>query len=420
MSETAISPLKLKQTPAAAFMMLLMPFGMSGGYVSVTLGYMLAKAHMPTAAIAVIISFNIWPQTLKVVWAPMVDTTLSAKTWYVIGAALTGLSILGLSVVPATITNAGLLTVLVIVCSLASTLVSQSSEVIMAHGVPDERKGAVSGWSQGGGLGGSGVGGGIGLYVAQHVSAPWVSGGVLALLCIACCGGLFLVNEPVRAARHPHYVESLKELGIDVWSVASSRLGLLVLLLMLLPIGSGGASNLFSAIATEWHAGVNVVEIATGVVSGFVTMGGAIVGGYACDRMDRRSAYCVFGVALAAVAVIMALAPRTPTQFIVWTLGYAAVLGACYAAYSASVLEAIGKGAAATKFNLLASVSNIPIAVMTTVDGSMHDRHGTTGMLFGEAALAVLAVLFFMAFARLTRGLPPIWRWFGGGSAPAA
>ena len=38
--------------------------------------------------------------------------------------------------------------------------------------------------------------------------------------------------------------------------------------------------------------------------------------------------------------------------------------GAGYAAYSAVVLEVIGRGAAATKFNLMASVANVPVTFM--------------------------------------------------------
>jgi hypothetical protein len=52
-------------------------------------------------------------------------------------------------------------------------MVSMSSELFMAHGIEDERKGAISGWSQAGNLGGAGVGGGLGLYLAQRVAAPW-------------------------------------------------------------------------------------------------------------------------------------------------------------------------------------------------------------------------------------------------------
>jgi PAT family beta-lactamase induction signal transducer AmpG len=67
------------------------------------------------------------------------------------------------------------------------------------------------------------------------------------------------------------------------------------------------------------------------------------------------------------------------------------------------VLEAIGKGAAATKFNLLAAASNVPIAAMTDVDGLFHDRYGTSAMLYGEAAVALLAIAGFALLARTTQ-----------------
>jgi hypothetical protein len=59
------------------------------------------------------------------------------------------------------------------------------------------------------------------------------------------------------------------------------------------------------------------------------------------------------------------------------------------------VLEVIGRGAAATKFNLMASVSNVPIAVMPLVDGTLHDQHGSNAMFYGEAALSVAAAVLF-------------------------
>lgn len=395
-----------KETPSAIFLVLVLPFGVSAGYVGVTLAFLLAKAGMPTAAVAAIVAFSIWPQSWKVLWAPVVDTTLNAKTWFVIGVVLTGLSIVALSVTPATLKTAPLLTVLVVVSSLASTLVSMSAELFMAHGVPDGRKGAVSGWSQAGNLGGAGIGGGLGLYLAQRVSAPWETGAALAALCIACAAGLLWVDEPERPARPSRHFESVRELIADVWSLARSRLGFLVLILMVLPIGSGGASGVWAAIASEWRVGGDMVALVAGVLGGVASLVGAVAGGYICDRMDRRTAYCVFGLALAAVAVAMALLPRNPGVFISATLAYATVLGACYAGYSAAVLEAIGKGAAATKFNLLASVSNLPVAFMTATDGVLHDRYGSSGMLYGEAGVAVLAVIGFAGFTRLTRASP--------------
>jgi hypothetical protein len=92
---------------------------------------------------------------------------------------------------------------------------------------------------------------------------------------------------------------------------------------------------------------------------------------------------------------MMALAPRTPAMYVAFVLIYAAVTGACYTAYSAVVLEAIGQGAAATKFNFMASVSNIPIGALIALEGQWHDKGGANLMLYGEAAAALASVVVF-------------------------
>ena len=400
MSAAAARP---RPTPSWVFLPLLLPFGISAGYATVTLSYQLSHAGMAAAAVAALVAFSVWPQTWKVFWAPLVDTTLSPRLWHVIGSVAVGVSILGLSVVPASAKTAALLTVLIVVSSIASTAVSMATEVFMADDVEDARKGAVSGWSQGGNLGGAGLGGGVALWLSQHVAAQWVSGAAICAICVACSAALLLVKGEHRARERPHILQSLKDVLRDVWAVTRSRAGFLVLVLMLLPIGSGGAQAMWAATGGEWHADADTVALVNGLLGGVVTLVGAVLAGFLCDRLDRRTAYCLFGIALGAVAILMAIGPRTRDVFVVSTLAYAFVLGACYAAYSAAVLEAIGKGAAATKFNLLAAASNVPIAIMTTADGTLHDRFGSNGMLWGEALIALAAVVFFAAFAEVTR-----------------
>jgi hypothetical protein len=102
----------------------------------------------------------------------------------------------------------------------------------------------------------------------------------------------------------------------------------------------------------------------------------------------------------------MAIAPRTPNMFVLFTLLYAAVLGGAYSAFSAVTLEAIGRGAAATKYNLLASLANVPIAWMTVVDGWAQTRWGSSAMLLAEAATGGLAVGVFVVVAAAT-GIRP-------------
>ena len=99
----------------------------------------------------------------------------------------------------------------------------------------------------------------------------------------------------------------------------------------------------------------------------------------------------------------MALAPRTEPMFVLFTMGYAFIVGLSYAGFTAVVLEAIGKGAAATKYNLFASLSNMPIAWMTYVEGITHSARGSGAMLMVDAVAALLALALFAAIAALTR-----------------
>ncbi len=66
-----------------------------------------------------------------------------------------------------------------------------------------------------------------------------------------------------------------------------------------------------------------------------------------------------------------------------------------YAGFTAFVLEAIGKGAAATKYNVYCSFSNMPIYYMTYITGWAHDQWGSTTMLVTEASLCVAGAVLF-------------------------
>ena len=395
----------------AVFAALFAPFGISSGYVTVTLAFLLKEAGLPVALIAAVTALSVLPQTWKMLWAPLVDTVGNPKLWYGLGTAITGGTILAMSVLPMTRGGVPVLSALIVLSSIASTFVSMSSEIFMANYVPEATRGRASGWSQVGNLGGTGIGGGIGLLIAEHVSQAWVSGAVLAAICFACWAGVLLMPAHRRAVRVReregwapgvlHYLMGLRQVLIDVWAVIRSRLGLLALIIMLLPIASGGLP--FSAVADEWGAGANTVAAVNGLGGGVAAALGALVGGYVYDRMDNKLAYCVFGILVGVVAVGMAYAPRTELMFAVFVLGYQFMIGGGYAGYVAIILEAIGKKSAATNFNVMAAVANMPIWFMTTFDGWVHDKYGTVAMFWGELLLPAATIAAFALLVAATR-----------------
>lgn len=396
--ETSPAP---RHTSAIAFFVLMLPYGISGGY-SMTLAFQLAHAGMTTGAIAAILAMVVWTQTWKVAWAPLVDATLGYKRWHVIGAVATALALLGLGIVPPLPDRAALLSAMAVVVGIASTLTSMSAEGLIALSIEDERRGTVSGWLNAGNLGGVGLGGGLALWLSQHLATAWLPAAALATLCLACTVALPFVHPTLARPQRPAFTAELAAVGRALWVLSASRAGLTVIVLMLMPVGSGAAQNLWAAVAGDWRADGGTVALVNGALGGVASLVGSVIGGRLCDRLDRKTAYCLFGLALCVTSVAMAVLPRTPATFVVMTLVYALVLGACYAAYGAVVLEVIGTSAAATKFQLLASLSNVPIALLIGWDGVFHDRGGAGAMLWGEAAVGVAGILAFIA---LTRGL---------------
>ena len=382
-----------------AFMVLIIPFGVVSGYLTVAIAWQLKQAGLSVEQVAGIIALSYIPHVWKFLWAPIADSTLTQKRWHLLATTASAVGIAALGAFPATKAGLAALTVAVIVGSWATTFVGMATESLMAYSTPEALKGRASGWFQAGNLGGAGIGGGFGLWLIQRVPHPWMASATIGVLCLLCCLALFAVPTPERSHGGGSIGQELLRSVRDLWNVVRRRSGLLALFLCFLPVGAGAASGLWAAVANEWQASGDLVALATGVLTGVIAAVGCVAGGWICDRIDRKAAYIAYGLLQAACAVGMALCPRTPAMFVLWTLTYAFITGLTYAGYSAFVLEAIGKGAAATKFSVYASLSNFPIMYMTSIDGKAHHRWGSAGMLFTEATLCVLGAIVFVAVA---------------------
>ncbi|HLY56970.1 MAG TPA: MFS transporter [Stellaceae bacterium] len=385
----------------SVFMFLFAPYGIATGFVNVTLGFALTTAGVPVAEVAAIVAVGLLPQTWKVLWAPIIDTTLTRKRWYVLAATTTGLAMAATGFVPATAESLPLFYALVFGFNVTVSFLTMSVESLMAHATDDSQRGRAGGWLQAGNLGGLGLGGGAGLWLAEHVQGGWLPATVLGTACIACGAGLVFIDEP--PPERERLGRALLDVAADVWSVAASRRGFLAMILFVLPIGTGAAANLWADVAGDWHADADTVAFVGGVMSGLISAAGCLVGGYLCDAMHRLRAYALYGLLLALCAVVMAAAPRTPAMFVVISGAYNFITGLSYAAFTAVSLEAIGRGAAATKYNLLACLANMPIAYMTYYDGKVQTGWGSGSMFLFEAACGVLSIVAFSGILAAVR-----------------
>ena len=225
---------------------------------------------------------------------------------------------------------------------------------IMAKCIEESNKGKASGWYQAGSLAGVGLGGGAGLWLATHYTV--VIAGIV--LC-----------------------------------TASAVFALVILLMM--PIGTGAAANIWSAIGKDWNTNADTVALITGVVSGLVSAVGCIAGVFIIDRWGNWVAYLGSGILCALVTFIMAILPMQPAVYIGGVLTYTFGIGLINAAFTSVILFAIGKKHVATKYSLIASLGNLPVVYMTAFDGWAHDKFNSKYMLMAEAIAGVLCVIIF-------------------------
>ena len=393
------------------FTLLVLPKGMAFGYVEVMLGYLLARAGVPVEQIAALAAAALLPHVFKFLWAPLVDTTLTLKKWHGLSVGTGALVMAGMSLLPLNQGSLPLLTLGVYVLHTCISISGIAVPGLMAYDVPAALQGRASGFYSIGYFCGKGVGGGLGLLLAQRLAVPGLAGVVLGVVGLACILPLRAFRDQPTTIHAERAMDTYRALGRDVWDTVRSRNGWLGLLVCLLPLGCATANSLWAAVASEWHAGADTVALVTGMLAAGVTAAGCVVGGWVSDRVSPRYLYLATTVASALSLVGMAYAPRTEALFIGGTLLYALINGLATASYVTLILEAIGKGAATTKYTLFVSVGNISSYLMIFALGYAHTHFGSVGMLNTEFVFAVGALVLYVVVQRVfVRDRLPGWR----------
>ena len=234
------------------------------------------------------------------------------------------------------------------------------------------------------------LGGGAGLWLASHFSVL-IAGLALCTISVISAFSILMFRD-IQRDKEKRFANSLSELGKGIMSMIKIPVVLFVMLMLCMPIGTGAANNLWSAIAADWKTSADTVALVTGILSGLVSALGCVAGGIVADRWGNWVAYLGAGLFCAGVTLIMAVFPLEPWVYISGVLVYSFGLGLMNAAFTSVILYAIGEKNASTKYALLSSLGNLPVVYMTTFDGWAHDKYNSKYMLVAEALACILFV----------------------------
>ena len=387
--------------PPWVFGVAAMPYGSFNGVVAVALPYLLRARGLPVERIATIEAVVQAPAICYVLWAPLVDIKFRRRTWIVFLSVLSGAAT-ALALSLTMVAHVLAATVFFVGASVCAQPISSALGALVAVVIPDTMRGRSAGWSQAGILSGGIVASGLTIWLADHGSIAVVVA-VAALLIGAPAFIALAVDEPIgmRKDRRAHIARVWRELVAsmqrrDVW---------LGMVFFLSPVGAGALMNLFSAVASDYHASSNSVIIVV-AVGGLLTAAGALVGGIVLDHVDRWRPYAATGVLTAACLLVMLFAPLRPMTYVIGAAAYALVTGFAYAAFMALALELIGSRtlAGGTLFTVFTAAVNVPVFYMLHLDGFGHAHFGVRGMLATDASANAAFGLLLLATLALRRG----------------
>jgi MFS family permease len=379
---------------------LTLPYGISAGFISVTLPFILTNHGFSVSEAAAITAIGASASIWRFLWAPFTDLTLSLQKWYFIGVCFCASTILLLSFIPINKSTDAALAAFVFISQIAATFVISPVGGIMAKTVSEDKKGRAAGWFQAGAAVGIGLGGGAGLWLSTHLSYQY-SVVILVLLMFSCVTAIYFVPK-VKAEKEKTLKQGFKVIFEDIKELFHSRIALFTVIVILSPPSIGAAVNLWSSIGPDWKVNADTVALTTGFLSGVAGIFGCVTGGWCSDKLGRWWTYFGGGTLMAAVTLIMSMTAFIPLFYIGGVLAYAFTVGMTNAAFSALVLFAVGKGFASTRYALLSSIGNIPIVYVTAFDGWMHDKYSTKTMLLGETIIGIgFVVLFLLILSKI-------------------
>ena len=366
------------------------PYGVGGSFVGQLMPNFAERAGISLESIGWYTTLLFVPTWLQFLYAPVVDLGPSRRHWLIIVATL-GAACFGVACLMPLPENIDLFLALAFAGQLLSGLVGSCNGGLMASAMPDDARGKAGGWYNIGNLSGGAMSAGIIILMAHYKLPPTLIATTLVIMMIGPSIVALAITEP-PAEKQQHVFRTMLR---DVAGVLFSKSGITGFLLCLSPVGTAALANSFTGMTKPYGATGWLVSVINGPANAILCAIGAFVGGRWCDRYNRRVNYLIAGALTAVVGVAMAISPRSVETYAIGVSAYYLVMGYCFVAFTATVLETIGSGgkAAATKYTLYTAAGNAAISYVNFVDTRFEKSHGVEGVVFADALLNIAGVV---------------------------
>ena len=171
-------------------------------------------------------------------------------------------------------------------------------------------------------------------------------------------------------------------------------------LVMLFPMCSGAAIGLLPGIAQDYGVTGQQMAWMNGIGGALLTAAGSLAATLIPTTVRAPVAYLSVGLINEAMIAILWLGPLRPSTYFIGATLFLFTIGACYALFTAVVLDFLGQSgkSGSGRYSIINSLGNVPVAYMTAVDGHGGKLWGARGLAGTDAVVGAIGAIILLAY----------------------
>ena len=373
------------------------------GLIDGALSYLLRDEGVNPARAASIVALLTLPHAIYFLWGPVTDFFIRRRTWLLLAAALSALTLLFAFHEPRLASTRGI--VLLFITACLAVMVPAACGGMMGNLRSEVSRRRAGSFYQSGSL----TFGAVATFLVVSYS------GRFSLFAIGCMIAALVALPALAAFAMPAqsvHSGSARETASRVWHEFKSTFlrweAIPYTLLVTFPMCSGGMIGLLPELARDYGVNGSGVAWINGVAGAVLTTLGALAVSLIPVRVRASVAFLIAGLANAASLALLAIGPLRPLVYYISTVFFLFTIGACYALFTGVSLEFLGSSgkSGSTRYAIINSLGNLPVAYMSWVDGRGYALWGPRGMPAADAVLSIVGATLLLTHFLFNRRKP--------------
>jgi PAT family beta-lactamase induction signal transducer AmpG len=296
------------------------------------------------------------------------------------------------------------------VSAALSQLVVSACGGMMAGLRSDANRSRAGSFYQAGSMGFGALSAWLLIYMSSRVSPGglgWIANAVISLPALSA-----LAAPEQRTMSSGSFGESLRQVGVEFKGSFLCWRAVPYVLCMLFPGGSGSAIGLIPGVAAQYRVSGDSVAWMNGLAGSLlVALGSLTFAGvpFVLRKLGLKPRAPVLYMGLnlvncAALAVLW-LGKMDPAFYFTGVTLYLFTVGACYANFTAVILEFMGDSgkSGSTRYSIINSLGNVPVQYMILVDGWGGEHFGGRGVAGAECVVGAVGSVLLLGWLMARR-----------------